>query len=133
MTDRIADWEVSYIGSDGSYSGPLSGDVKNVKTTISTGTDLGNADLASAFVELDGSAGGVISVYDWTPSVGKQYVIWCSDKTAAVLSLTLSAGITFDGTNDVATFGDADDTLVVYCVSPTRVVIVENIGSVVLS
>jgi hypothetical protein len=47
-------------------------------------------------------------------------------------TVTLTAG-TFDGTNNVATFADILDTLVVYFDSNGDGTIVENVGSVVLS
>jgi hypothetical protein len=50
----------------------------------------------------------------------------------AAHTVTLTAG-TFDGTNNIATFNAPNETLVLYAVSATRYVIVENIGSVGLS
>jgi hypothetical protein len=102
-----------------------------VVTYSTVSQDLSDTDVGSVYVELDGStvAAGLIN---WTPTVGKQYVIWCSDSTNDC-GIVLSSGITYDGTNDTATFADADDTLIVYCVSATRLVIVENIGGVTFS
>jgi len=51
---------------------------------------------------------------------------------AADHTLTLTAG-TFDGTNNVATFADINDTLVVYFDSAGNGTIIENVGSVALS
>jgi hypothetical protein len=47
-------------------------------------------------------------------------------------TLTLTAG-TFDGTNNVATFADINDALVVYFDSAGNGTIVENVGAVALS
>lgn len=47
-------------------------------------------------------------------------------------TLTLTVG-TFDGTNDIATFADVNDTLIVYFDSAGNGTIVENVGSVALS
>ena len=45
----------------------------------------------------------------------------------------LSSGCTYDGTNTIATFNAQYETLVLFAVSTTRYVIIENIGGVVLS
>lgn len=47
-------------------------------------------------------------------------------------TLTLTVG-TFDGTNDIATFADVNDALIVYFDSAGNGTIVENVGSVALS
>ena len=47
-------------------------------------------------------------------------------------TLTLTAG-TFDGTNNVATFADILDTLIIYFDSAGKGTIVENVGAVALS
>ena len=51
---------------------------------------------------------------------------------AADHTLTLTAG-TFDGTNNVATFADINDALIVYFDSAGAGTIIENVGSVALS
>jgi hypothetical protein len=105
---------------------------QDLSTSYTTaGNDLSDSDLPDIFIELDGTSAAA-AITNWTPTVGKQYVLWCSNSTNDPV-VTLSTGITFDGTNDTATFGDANDTLIVYCVSATRLVIVENIGAVALS
>lgn len=47
-------------------------------------------------------------------------------------TLTLTLG-TFDGTNDIATFADVNDALIVYFDSSGNGTIVENVGTVALS
>jgi hypothetical protein len=42
----------------------------------------------------------------------------------------MSTGGTWEGSNDLATFDAAGDALVVYAISATRVLVVENLGSV---
>lgn len=83
-----------------------------------------------SFVELNGATTGVDVVLA-APVPGKFLVIYCSDSTNDCTA-TLSAG-TWDGTNDVATFADAGDSLVLFGVSTTRYIILENIGSVSFS
>jgi hypothetical protein len=66
------------------------------------------------------------------PVPGQILVITQIDAGTAGHTVTLTAG-TWDGTNDVATFNAANETLVVAGVSATRFVIIENIGSVAFS
>jgi carbon monoxide dehydrogenase subunit G len=47
-------------------------------------------------------------------------------------TLTLTAG-TFNGTNDVATFADINDALIVYFDSDGNGTVIENVGTVALS
>jgi hypothetical protein len=90
----------------------------------------GSVDDSISFVELHGSATGV-DVTLPAPLPGRFLVISCSDSTNDCTA-TLAAG-TFDGTNDVATFADAGDALVLFGVSATRYIIIENIGTVTFS
>lgn len=82
------------------------------------------------FVVLNGASTGVDVTID-SPTAGRWLVITCSDSTTDCTA-RLIAG-TFDGTNNKATFADASDTLVLFGISSTRFVIVENIGGVALS
>ena len=66
------------------------------------------------------------------PTAGELLVITQLDAGTAGHTVTLTAG-TFDGTNDVATFNAAGETLVLVGVSATRYMVVENIGSVAFS
>jgi len=114
------------------FTGEVTGDVTNVKTTYSTASNpLGDADLPTTLIELDGSTAGA-AVSGWTPTVGKTYTIWCSDSTNDC-AMNLSSNITWNGTNTTALFADDNDALVVTCVSATRLLIVENLGAVAFS
>jgi hypothetical protein len=42
-------------------------------------------------------------------------------------------GATYDGTNDIATFDAIGESLILFAISATRLLIIENIGSVALS
>ena len=99
-----------------------------VAQTISatTGTVKANA----SFVELDGSDNTVAATLA-APRKGQWLVVTCTDASNNC-TLTLTAG-DFDGTNNIATFNAAEETLVLFGVSATRFVVVENIGSVALS
>lgn len=66
------------------------------------------------------------------PAAGRWLVITQTDAGTAGHTVTCTAG-DFDGSNAVATFNAAEETLVLFGISATRFVIVENIGSVGLS
>jgi hypothetical protein len=66
------------------------------------------------------------------PTTGQFLVITQIDAGTAGHTVTLASG-TFNGTNTIATFNAAAETLVLFGVSESRFVIIENIGSVGLS
>lgn len=84
-----------------------------------------------SFIELDGSSASV-DLTNLVAKKGQRLVITCSDSTNST-TVTTKSGTTFDGTNNTATFDAAGETLVLYGISDTQFVIVENIGSVALS
>jgi hypothetical protein len=99
--------------------------------TIDVTTDLGATDFESDVIFLDGSTACVIT--DWTPTAGRTYILECADSTADP-TVQLSAGFTFNvAGNNKLTFPDADDMIVVKCVSGSRCCIISNNGSVTLS
>lgn len=119
---------VTTVGEINKRAEGLKGLNFGLSQTISatTGTIRKNA----SFVDLDGSSNAVAATLA-APRKGQWLVITHSDSTNNA-TVTLTAG-TWDGTNDVATFADADDTLIVFGISATRFVIVENIGAVAFS
>jgi len=66
------------------------------------------------------------------PTPGHLLIITQTDAGTVGHTVTLGIG-TWDGTNDVATFNAAGETLIVFGVSDTRFAIVENIGAVAFS
>lgn len=84
---------------------------------------------AVTFVQLDHATVKIEAVM--TPTVGQLLVI--SQKDAGTVGHTVTTAGTFDGTNNTATFNAANETLVLFGVSATRWVIIQNIGSVALS
>lgn len=68
------------------------------------------------------------------PAVGDDLVIVDNSATGtAAHTVTTAAGVTWDGTNNTATFNLLGETLHVVALSATRWLILENIGSVALS
>lgn len=84
-----------------------------------------------SFVQLN-SSGAVIEMTLPAPVEGKHLIITHSDVSTSAHTITLASG-TWDGTNDVATFNAENESLVLFGVSSTRYIIVENIGSVAFS
>lgn len=85
---------------------------------------------SKSFINMNGGD-GVCSATIAAPAAGHVLVLYCSDANNNC-TVTLTAG-TFDGTNNVATFDAAGETLVLVGVSGLRYIIVENIGSVAFS
>lgn len=83
-----------------------------------------------SYVEMDASA-AQLDLDLAAPAAGRLLVLHCADASNNCV-ITLGAG-TWDGTNTIATFDAADETLVLLGVSATRFVILENIGGVVFS
>jgi len=69
-----------------------------------------------------------------TPTAGDElYIINSSATGTAAHTVTCAEGVTFDGTNDVATFDFLGEALHLIAISATRWFILENIGTIVLS
>jgi|GEM_PF-2961176 len=67
------------------------------------------------------------------PAVGAVATIKLDSITSGSVVVTCATGVTFDGTNDVATFETAGDTLVLYYKAADEWFVAENVGAVVLS
>ena len=68
------------------------------------------------------------------PAVGDElFIIDNAASGTAAHTVTVPAGVTWDGTNTIATLNAPDEALHVVAISATRWFILENIGSVALS
>ena len=116
-------WKVQavapYIGANTSYE------------VIGSVVDLGETDFESDTIFLSGAA--ACTVVDWTPTPGVTYILHCSESTNNPV-VTLTSGITINAAgNDKMTFPDADDTIVLKCLTATRLVVLSNDGGVTLA
>ncbi len=113
----------------GDVTGKHTGNL-NIPGTVYT-TD-GAIAADDSFVQLD-ATDNTCDMTIAAPAAGRFLVISCVNASNAV-TVTLTAG-DFDGTGasgDVATFDAAEETLVLFGLSATRFVILENIGSVAI-
>lgn len=113
---------------------PLTGSITGAvyPTTMVTNpvimTETGSVPTAM-FVQLN-SVDTIIEA-SMTPTVGQLLIV--SQKDAGTVGHTLTTAGTFDGTNNTATFDAANETLVLFGVSSTRWIVIQNVGSVALS
>ena len=85
--------------------------------------------LDETFIQIN-KAANATTLIEVTPQVGQLFVVTQIDSGTASTSVKLPTGVTWNGTNRSATFNAAAETLVGFAVSPTRIVILENLGSV---
>lgn len=85
--------------------------------------------LDETFIQIN-KAANATTIIEATPQVGQLFVVTQIDSGTASTSVKLPTGVTWNGTNRSATFNAAAETLVGFAVSPTRIVILENLGSV---
>lgn len=93
----------------------------------------GAIDPDASFVELNSATPATITAFTIAaPEAGKLMVITQTGSGTVDNTVTLLAG-TYDGSATVATINAQNETLVLYGISATRFVIVENIGTISLS
>lgn len=121
-------------------------EINSLSTQISNvGTLMANTSVT----EVDGSTGnkacavngltlieGDTGIADLTlaaPTPGAVAHIKLDSLTSGQVVVTCDTGVTFDGTNDVATFDAAGETLVLYYKAADEWAVAQNVGSVALS
>lgn len=102
--------------------------------TALDGTAGKKACVTNGVSSITGGANGIADMTLAAPSPGDQATIRLDSITdTKTVVVTCATGVTFDGTNDIATFDAAGETLVLAYKSATQWQIVLNIGGVVLS
>jgi hypothetical protein len=120
------------------FTGPLTGDVTgNVvgsqRHSVQTLTATGAITITSGLVLLN-HATVIIAATLAAPVAGAElYIVDFAASGTAAHTVTLPAGVTWDGTNNTATLNAVGEALHVIALSATRWFILENIGSVALS
>lgn len=83
---------------------------------------------------LNNSSGVAVTLSsDITSHVGSRWWITALDQGGSGNTVTLPSGVTWDGTNDVATFDADGETLVTVLGSATRMYVISNPDSVAFS
>lgn len=82
-----------------------------------------------SFIEINRATNATATI-TYTPSVGQWFVISQNDVHTAVATVSLPTGWTWNGSNKSATFNARFETLFGFCPASTRVIIMENVGSV---
>lgn len=121
-------------------------DINSLSTQISNvGTLMANTSVK----DVDGTEGkkacspfgltmieGGTGIADLTlaaPAVGAVVTIKLDSLTSGTVVVTCVSGVTFNGTNDVATFDAAGETLVLYYKAADEWAVAQNVGAVALS
>lgn len=116
------------------FTGPLTGNVVgSLRHSSQTLTATGAITITSGIVQLN-HATVIIAATKAAPTAGDD--LWIIDNSAsgtAAHTVTLPAGVTFDGTNNTATLNAPGEALHLIALSATRWFIAVNIGSVALS
>ena len=89
--------------------------------------------LSTAGISLVTTGAGDLALTLGTPTAGTQVRIKVVVDGGGNAVVTTGAGITFDGTNNQATFADALDELVLGYKSATEWIVIENVGAVALA
>lgn len=125
--------EINKLASSTFTAAQLEGFIKSLATI----TDLdGSAGQKAVPVNGIAQIAGGTGIADMTlaaPAAGSLVVIRIASITSGTVVVTTAAGVTFDGTNNTATFNAADDVLILVYKSATEWSIVLNAGSVALS
>lgn len=99
-------------------------------TTYSANGAIDNANVSYAVIDAANNIALTLS----EPAAGDVLVITKATATAnQAHTVTIGANGTYDGANNVATFANQNDTLVLVGLAANRFGIVENIGAVALS
>lgn len=106
-------------------------DAETLSLTPTEYTASGAIDPTKSYVGLD-TASGLIAMTIAAPVAGQLMIITQVDTGTDGHTVTITSG-DYDGTNDIATFNAAEETLILFGLSATRYVIIENIGGVALS
>lgn len=89
--------------------------------------------LDSGIVLLNHATVVVAATLDAPQAGDELFIINNSASGTAAHTVTLPAGVTWDGTNDVSTLNAPGEALHVVAISPTRFFVMENIGAVAFS
>lgn len=118
----------------GNVTGNVTGNlVGQHQHSVQTLTATGAITINSGLVMLAHNSTVIAATLD-APTAGDElYIVNNSASGTAAHTVTLPSGVTWDGTNDVATLDAPGEALHVIALSATRWLVLENIGSVAFS
>ena len=96
-------------------------------------TDGTTTALLNSGVNLIAGGTGIADLTLAAPAPGSRVIIRIASISSGTVVVTTASGVTFDGTNNTATFNAAEDTLELIYKSATEYAIALNQGSVALS
>lgn len=131
----IKDTVEALVGFIGNITGNVTGDV----TGNTTGKHFSTFQALTATGAITGEV--VTLAHDSTPIAatlaapvaGQHLIIKNMSTNTTAHTVTCAAGVTFDGTNHIATLDAAGDMLMMVAISATRWVVLVNTGSVAFS
>jgi hypothetical protein len=95
---------------------------------------VGNATVINGTIVADESyvtlAHTENATVNFVPSVGQFFVITQTGSSTTTATMLLPSGVTWNGSNRGATFNAAAESLVGFRASATRVIVLENLGTV---
>lgn len=101
--------------------------------TVQELTATGAITINSGLVKLAHASTIIAATLDAPVEGDELYIVNTSASGTAAHTVTLPAGVTFDGTNNTATLNAPGEALHVIALSATRWFVIENIGAVALS
>lgn len=121
--------EINSLSTQISNVGTL---MANTSVTDVDGTT-GNKAVAVNGLTLIAGGTGIADLTLAAPTPGAVATVKLDSLTSGFVVVTCATGVTFDGTNDIATFDAAGETLVLYYKAVDEWSIAQNVGAVALS
>lgn len=108
------------------------GEVAQTKLNVRSVTSTSTIHVEPSDCIVLNSASDITATVANAPEAGDVIYIFCQ-QTDANSTVTLPTGVTWNGSNRSAVFGDAGDALIAVAVSATRYLVLVNTGSVTFS
>jgi hypothetical protein len=110
----------------------LNASVANLAVTDVDGSE-GNKAVAVNGLTMIAGGTGIADLTLAAPTPGAVATVKLDSLASGSVVVTCATGVTLDGTNDIATFDAAGETLVLYYKAADEWAIAQNVGSVALS
>lgn len=104
----------------------------NTEVTEVDGSEGSKACAVNGLTLIEGGT-GIADLTLAAPTAGAVAILKLDSVTSGNIVVTCATGVTFDGTNDIATLDAAGESLILFYKSATEWAIAMNVGSVALS